>query len=109
MGDTFIPFVRMRLGGGTGAELSSRDLMRADGDVDFLPVAEVAVEFGRARREDEQIQAALLAGRFEVGGKLRAAIDLDGADGKRHTVLQSVEELGSGLSGGAGVRLQHVP
>jgi len=55
------------------------------------------------------MEAALLAGRFELGGKLRAAIDLDGADGKRHTMLQSVEELGGGLGGGAGVRLQHVP
>ena len=96
--------------------------MRADGIVDFFPVAEFAaeffhlqragrdlvellgvgamgafdgaVEFGRTWRQDEEVEAALLAGRFELGGELRAAIDLDGADRKRHTVLQSVEQLG---------------
>ena len=111
--------------------------MRTDGIVDFLPVAEFAVEFfhlqragrdlvellgvgaiggfdgavefGRTWRQDEEMKAALLAGLLELGGKLRAAIDRDGADGKRHAVLQSVEELGGGLSDGARVRLQHVP
>jgi hypothetical protein len=111
--------------------------MRADGIVDCFPVAEFAVEFvhlqragrdlvellgvgaigrfdgavefGRTWRQDEEVEAALLAGLFELGGELRAAIDLDGADRKRHTVLQSVEELGGGLSGGASVRLQHIP
>src|ERR1700674_317834 len=111
--------------------------MRADGVVDFFPVAKFAVEFfhleragrdlvellgvsaigafdgavefGRTWRQDEQMEATLLAGLFELGGKLRAAIDLDGADGKRHTVLQRVEELRGGLSGGASVRLNHVP
>src|ERR1700687_3470151 len=58
---------------------------------------------------NEQMEAALLAGLFELGGELGAAIDLHGADGKRHTMLQSVEELGGGLSSGARVRLQHVP
>ena len=111
--------------------------MRADGIVDFFPVAEFAVEFfhleragrdlvellgvgaigafdgavefGRTWRQDEEVEAALLAGLFELGGELRAAIDLEGTDRKRHTVLQSVEELGGGLSGGASVRLQHIP
>jgi hypothetical protein len=68
-----------------------------------------AVEFERTWRQDEEVEAALLAGLFELGGELRAAIDLDGADRKRHTVLQSVEELRGGLSGGASVRLQHIP
>jgi len=109
--------------------------MRADGIVDFFPVAEFAVEFfhlqragrdliellgvgaigafdgavefGRTWRQDEEVEAALLAGLFELGGELRAAIDLEGTDRKRHTVLQSVEELGGGLSGGASV--QHIP
>jgi len=107
-------------------------LMRADGIVDFFPVAEFAVEFfhlqragrdlvelgvgaigafdgavefGRTWRQDEEVEAALLAGLFELGGELRAAIDLEGTDRKRHTVLQSVEELGGSLSGGASVRL----
>ena len=55
------------------------------------------------------MEAALLAGLFELGGKLRAAVDLDGADGKRHAVLQSVEELRGGEGGGAGMSLEHIP
>ena len=84
--------------------------MRADRVVDFFPVAEFAVEFfhfqragrdlvellsvgaigtfdgavefRRAWRKNEEMEAALLAGLFELGGKLRAAIDLHGADGE---------------------------
>lgn len=55
------------------------------------------------------METTLLAGLFELGGKLGTAVDLHGADGKRHAVLQGVEELRGGLGGGAGVRLQHVP
>jgi hypothetical protein len=72
--------------------------MRADGIVDFFPVPEFAVElvhrerarsdlvelfgvgtmgafhraaeFGRTWRENEQMETALLAGLFELGGKL---------------------------------------
>ena len=111
--------------------------MRADGVVDFFPVAEFtveffhlqragsdlvellgvgaigafdgAVEFGRTRRQDEQMEAALLTGLFELGGELRAAIDLDGADGKGHAVLQGVEELRGGLGGGTGDELESRP
>ena len=68
-----------------------------------------AVELGRARGEDEQVEAALLAGLFELGGKLGTAIDLHRPDGEGHAVLQGVEELSRGLGGGAGVSLQHVP
>lgn len=94
--------------------------MKAHGVVDFFPVAEFAVEFvhfqgawgdlikllgvgavgafdgavkfGGARRQHEQVQSAQLAGLFELGGELRAAVDLHGANGKRHAVLQGVEE-----------------
>jgi hypothetical protein len=111
--------------------------MRADGVVDFLPMTEFAiefvhlqgtgrdlvellgvgaigafdgaVEFGRARRQDEQMETALLTSLFELGRELGTAVDLHGADRKRHAVLQGVEELGGGLRGGAGVGLQHVP
>src|SRR6266700_5358696 len=110
--------------------------MRADGIVDFFPVAEFAVElvhlqrtgrdlvelfgvgtigtfhgtveFRRTWRENEQMEAALLAGLFELGSKLGTAIDLHRPDGKRHAVLKGVEELSGGLGGGASVRLQHV-
>ena len=111
--------------------------MRADGVVDFFPLAQFAVEgfhlqraggdliellgvgavgafhgtveFGRTRREHEQVQAALLAGLLELGGELTAAIDLQGANGEGHAVLQGIEKLGGGLAGGAGVGLDHVP
>ncbi|SRR6266849_6967505 len=55
------------------------------------------------------METALLTGLFELGSELGTAVDLHGANRKRHAVLQSVEELRGGLSGGAGVRLQHVP
>src|SRR5258708_19110597 len=51
----------------------------------------------------------LVTGLYELGSELGTAIDLHGADRKRHAVLQGVEELSGGLSGGAGVSLQHVP
>ena len=93
-------------------------LMRADGVVDFFPLTEFAielvhlqrtrrdlvellgvstigtfnraVEFGRAWRQDEQMQTALLAGLFELSGKLGTAVDLHRPDRKRHTVLQGI-------------------
>jgi hypothetical protein len=90
MGDTFIPFFGMRSVAGTGAGLSSRGPdeggQRAGHDlVELLGGGAIgafdgAVEFGGAWRKNEPMEAALLAGLFELGGKLRAAIDLDGAD-----------------------------
>ena len=88
---------------------------RARGDlIELLGMGAVgafdgAVEFGRARGKHEQVQAAHLASEFELGGEFRAAIDLYGADGKGHAELQGIEELGGGLSGGARVRLNHIP
>src|SRR5713226_5471344 len=81
----------------------------ASGDlVELLGVGAVgafdgAVEFGRARRKHEQVQTALLASLFELGGELASAIDLDRANGKGHAVLQGIEELSSSRGGGAGV------
>src|SRR5713101_2290183 len=57
-----------------------------------------AVEFGRVRRKHEQMQAALLASKFKLGGELAAAIDLDRANGERHAVLQGIEEHGGSRS-----------
>ena len=90
--------------------------MRADGVVDLFPLPELtiefshfqgagrdlvellgvgtvgtfnsAIEFGRAWRQHEQMQAALLASLFELGGELASAVDLQGANGERHAVLQ---------------------
>jgi hypothetical protein len=55
------------------------------------------------------VQAAPLAGEFELGGELRTAIDVHRADGKGRTELQGIEELGGGLGGGASVRLNRIP
>jgi hypothetical protein len=43
---------------------------------------------GERGGKTKQMEAALLAGLFELGGKLRAAIDLDGANGKRRFNLR---------------------
>lgn len=68
-----------------------------------------AVQFRRTRRENEQAEAALLAGLLELGGEFTTAVDLHGANGKRHSTLDGVEKMSGGGSGGAGVRFEHVP
>jgi hypothetical protein len=68
-----------------------------------------AVELWRTRREHEQVQAALLAGLLEFGGKLGTAVDLGGANGKRHAMGEGVEEVGGGGGASAAVGLQDVP
>jgi hypothetical protein len=113
----FIPFVEMSSAGGTGAGLGSRGPDEGGEFVDFFRVAEFAVElvhlqgtgrdlaeligvgavgalhsaveFGRTGRKNEQMDTALLAGLFELSGKLGAAVDLHRPDGKQHTVLFS--------------------
>ena len=40
------------------------------------------VKFGGTRGQDEQVQAALLAGLLGLGRELRAAVDLQGANGR---------------------------
>jgi len=78
--------------------------MRTDGVVDFFPLPQLAigcfhfqrarrdridllgvgavgafhtaVEFRRTRGQHEQVQSALLAGKFELGGELTSAVDL---------------------------------
>jgi hypothetical protein len=57
----------------------------------------------------EQVLTALLASLFEVGGELRAAVDLHRANGKGHAVLQGIEELSRGLRRGARVCLENIP
>ena len=68
-----------------------------------------AVELGRSRWQNEQAQAALLAGLLEVGGELGTAIHLQSTDGKGHAVQQGFQELGSGRGGGPRVGLDDVP
>jgi len=116
MSDTFIPFVGMSSAAGTAAGLVAERLMRGDGVVDLFPMPQLAIECfhlqrtggnlvellavgavgafdgaierGRAREEHEQVRTALLASLFEAGGELAAAVDLHGANGKGHAVLQ---------------------
>ncbi len=83
---------------------TNRDLVELLG-VGAVGTFDRAIEFGRARGKDEQAQAALLTGGFELGGELAAAVDLHRTDGKGHAVQQGVEELSSGRGGGASVGL----
>jgi hypothetical protein len=48
----------------------------------------VAIELGRAWRQHEEPDAALLAGGLEAGGKFTASVDLNGPNGKGHALLQ---------------------
>ncbi len=72
-----------------------RDFVKLLG-VGALGALNVGVEFGRAGREHEQGQAAPLAGEFEFGGELAAAIDLHRPDREGHATLQSVQESSGG-------------
>jgi len=95
--------------------------MRAQGVVDFFPVPQHAIElfhfqragrdwvellgvgavgafggaieFGRARGKHEQVQTALLAILFELGGELASTIDRQRANGERHAVLQGIRSI----------------
>ena len=67
------------------------------------------VELRGARRQDEQPNPLLVAGLFKGGGKLTAAIDLNGANGNRHPPLQRRKKLRGGEAGGAAVDLDDIP
>src|SRR5208283_2170320 len=88
---------------------------RAGGDlVELLGVGAVgtfdsAIEFGRARGQNKQVQSALQTSLLELGSELRAAVDLYGANGEGHAVLQGIKELSCGLRGGASVCLEDIP
>src|SRR5436190_17546489 len=87
---------------------AGRDLIKLLG-VSPLGALDRAVELGRSRWQNEQAQAALLAGLLEVGGELGTAIHLQSTDGKGHAVQQGFQELGSGRGGGPRVGLDDVP
>jgi hypothetical protein len=62
--------------------------------VEFLSVGAIgsfhgAVEFRTSGRKKEQVNALLSTGVFELGVKLGAAIDLNGADWEGHPVCVS--------------------
>ena len=60
---------------------------------------DTAVEFRAPWREDEEREFVVLAGSFELGHELGAAIDLKGFD-PRVVIEQGVEEAASVVSGG---------
>lgn len=60
----------------------------------------VAIELGRAWRQHEEPDAALLAGGFEAGGKFAAAVDLNGTNGKGHALLRVGQNLRGTRGGG---------
>src|SRR4051812_44132120 len=57
-----------------------------------LGAFDVAVELGPLRRQDEEAQATLFAGVFELGSELRPAIDLDAFDAEGRLGDELVEE-----------------
>ena len=59
--------------------------------------------------QDEELQTPRLAGGFELGGELAAAVDLQGAQGEGQARAEGVEEAGGEGGGGAGVRLKDIP
>ena len=66
-----------------------------------LQALDAAVELGRARRQDVERDALLLAGGLELGHELRAAVDLDGGELEGQLGDELVEEAGGGGGGGA--------
>src|SRR3990172_12275785 len=74
-----------------------------------LGTLDVAVELGRAGRKDEEFDAALAAGVFELGHELGAAVDLDRSDREGHALEDRIQEAGRGVSRGAAMCLQDLP
>jgi len=87
---------------------TNRDLVELVG-VGAVGAFDGAVEFGGAGRKHEQAQAAPLTSRFELGGELASAIDLQCTNREGHAVQQGLQKLRGGLGGGARVGLNHVP
>jgi len=77
--------------------------------MDALGALDRAIEFGRAGRQHEQLQPALLASVFKGGGEFATAIDLQDAEREGHALLQGVEKAGSRRGGGPAVGIDHVP
>ncbi len=74
-----------------------------------LGALDAAIQLRGARGQDEEADAACLAGFLEGGLELGAAVDVDGADGEGHAGHEPVEEARGGGGCSAGVGFQHVP
>ena len=70
---------------------------------------DVAVEFGRPRRQDKEADAAPLASVLKLGHELRTAIDLYRFHWKGHSLHDRIQEAGRGVSRGAAMCLQYLP
>src|SRR3989304_5400771 len=70
---------------------------------------DVAVELGRARRKDEEFDAAFAAGVLELGHELGAAVDLDRPHWEGHALEDGIQKAGRGVSRGAAMGLQDLP
>src|SRR3970282_435317 len=77
--------------------------------VGTLGTLDVAVELGGARRKDEEFDAALAAGRLELGHELGTAVDLDRSDREGHALEDRIQEASRGVSRGKAVCLQTLP
>src|SRR3990172_9489583 len=74
-----------------------------------LGTLDVAVELGSAGRKDEEFDAALAAGVFELGHELGAAVDLDRSDREGYALEDRIQEAGRSVSRGAAMCLQELP
>src|SRR5437660_6958351 len=82
--------------------------------VEFLVVGamgtlDMAIEFGRTRRQHEQRQPPELTGLLEFGGEFTAAIDLHSADGEGHATQQGLQESERAARVSPRMGLQDVP
>src|SRR5579875_3326337 len=68
-----------------------------------------AVEFGRAGRQDKELDAALLTGLLEAGRELAPAIPLQGPQRKGQTTLKGIEKQLGGRGGGSAMNFDHGP
>lgn len=77
--------------------------------VGALGAFDVAVELRGAWWQDEEADAAFLAGGLELGHELGATVDLNSFHGKGHALHDRIQEAGRGVSRGAAMYLQDLP
>jgi len=70
---------------------------------------DVPVQFGGARGQHEELDAAVLASLLELGHEFGAAVYLDGPDREGHALKDRIQEAGRCVSSGTVVRLQYLP
>jgi hypothetical protein len=68
-----------------------------------------AVEFRASRGEQEELDVSILAGFFESGGELAAAVDLECPDWEGHSFFDLIEKGGGRRGGGTAMGPKDVP